>query len=277
MRFRKYATALLAASVLTGASAAHAALTPIDVTWNPSAAGITNAPAFTFNNVLLNTFANIDVNGAGTSFTEQGFLRMSTFFLGSTPTSIPNAGFPSGTPYSLYIGFSAAGVQSPGVPSTGHFTALNYSLFGAAGVTNFTQNADGTFSASGAPAVTLATGSLASPGATILTQDPVSGLLQPSAELTATFVPNAAFAGFFVSPPATAILDVTAAFTNTGTVVSQRSLGDAGTRLSLNGGGGNATFAFAPVPEPDTYGMLLAGLGLFGFMARRKAKKTAEV
>jgi hypothetical protein len=29
------------------------------------------------------------------------------------------------------------------------------------------------------------------------------------------------------------------------------------------------------VPEPETYGMLLAGLGLVGFAARRKAKKAA--
>ena len=28
----------------------------------------------------------------------------------------------------------------------------------------------------------------------------------------------------------------------------------------------------APVPEPETYAMLLAGLGLVGFMARRKAQ-----
>ncbi|MGV7210243.1 choice-of-anchor E domain-containing protein [Oxalobacteraceae bacterium A2-2] len=31
----------------------------------------------------------------------------------------------------------------------------------------------------------------------------------------------------------------------------------------------------APVPEPETYGMLLAGLGLVGAIARRKAKKAA--
>ena len=28
----------------------------------------------------------------------------------------------------------------------------------------------------------------------------------------------------------------------------------------------------APVPEPETYATLLAGLGLVGFMARRKAQ-----
>jgi hypothetical protein len=46
-----------------------------------------------------------------------------------------------------------------------------------------------------------------------------------------------------------------------------------------NEGLGNATatgmstalYSLAPVPEPETWGMLLAGLGLVGFMARRKS------
>ena len=38
--------------------------------------------------------------------------------------------------------------------------------------------------------------------------------------------------------------------------------------------GSNTTVAvFAPVPEPETYAMLLAGLGLLGFMARRRKQK----
>jgi hypothetical protein len=31
--------------------------------------------------------------------------------------------------------------------------------------------------------------------------------------------------------------------------------------------------SISPVPEPTTYGMLLGGLGVMGFLARRKAKK----
>lgn len=34
--------------------------------------------------------------------------------------------------------------------------------------------------------------------------------------------------------------------------------------------GGTFNLNLAPVPEPETYGMLLAGLGLLGFLARRR-------
>ncbi len=84
---------------------------------------------------------------------------------------------------------------------------------------------------------------------------------------------NPAFASFFGIPPASVPLTATAAFTSTGTVITQFAGGPNTTRLRVDGGGGNATFSLTPIPEPDTYGMLLAGLGLFGFIARRKAKR----
>jgi hypothetical protein len=39
--------------------------------------------------------------------------------------------------------------------------------------------------------------------------------------------------------------------------------------------GSDLTIAVAAVPEPETYGMMVAGLGLLGFMARRKQAKKA--
>jgi len=268
MQLRKYFSALSAALLLTGASVAQAALTPIDVTWNPSGAGISTAGSFTFDNVVLNSYITIDTV-SGTSFNEQGYLRMSVFTNNNVPVAIPTTGTPGGTPYSLYVQFNASGTQTPGIPSTGNFTSLTYTLFGASGVTNFLDtNNDGIFEVVGAAPVTLATGTLASPGTTSLSQDPGTGLLLPSAQLLATFQPNPAFAGFFVNPSVFTTLDVAAAFTSTGTVITQF-----GNRLRVDGGGGNATFALAAVPEPDTYGMLLAGLGLFGFIARRKSKR----
>ena len=43
--------------------------------------------------------------------------------------------------------------------------------------------------------------------------------------------------------------------------------------LVLNGGGGNVTLALpaiSAVPEPQAYALLTAGLGLFGFLPRRR-------
>jgi hypothetical protein len=271
MQLRKYLAAPFAALLLTGASLANAAA-PIDVTWNPSAAGITTAAPFTFDNVLINTYAAIDITGGGTAFSEQGFAELTVFSNNGLPTSIPTASFPGGTAYTLYISFTATGTQTAGIPSTGSFTSLNYQLLGAPGVTTFADsNNDGLFEVTGAPTITLATGSLSSPGSTSLTGTP--GNLLPAASITATFVPNPAFAGFFVNPNASQILDLSAAFTNTGSVITQFPLGGTNFRLSLNGGGGNATFAVTSVPEPDTYGMLVAGLGLFAFIARRKSNR----
>jgi hypothetical protein len=273
MRTRNYLAATCAALLLAGASVANAAITPIDVTWNPSGAGISTAGPFTFDDVVLNTYQTIDITGS--TFAEQGYLKLSVFNNDGIPTSIPNAGFPAGTPYTLYVSFNATGTQAPGAPSFGNFTSLTYSLLGAPGVTTFRDtNNDGIFEVTGAAPITLGTGSLLSPGSTSLTVDPGTGLLLPAAQVLASFNGNPAFAGFFVNPPVTTALTINAAFTSTGTVITQIPLGNT-TRLRVDGGGGNATFAIAAIPEPDTYGMLLAGLGLFGFIARRKAKREA--
>jgi hypothetical protein len=47
----------------------------------------------------------------------------------------------------------------------------------------------------------------------------------------------------------------------------------AGTMVSNSSGAFGGALMLAPVPEPATYGMMLAGLGLIGFMARRRDSK----
>ena len=37
--------------------------------------------------------------------------------------------------------------------------------------------------------------------------------------------------------------------------------------------GGAMMMMAAPVPEPETYGMMLAGLGVLGYLARRRKQK----
>ena len=47
----------------------------------------------------------------------------------------------------------------------------------------------------------------------------------------------------------------------------------AGSAISASYGG---SFAVSPVPEPETYAMMMAGLGLVGFMARRRKKTESK-
>jgi len=46
-----------------------------------------------------------------------------------------------------------------------------------------------------------------------------------------------------------------------------------GTMVSATSGAFGGAVMLAPVPEPATYGLMLAGLGLVGFMARRRDSK----
>ena len=46
-----------------------------------------------------------------------------------------------------------------------------------------------------------------------------------------------------------------------------------GSLVSDTSGSFGGSVMLAPVPEPETYGMLLGGLGLLGFMARRRKAK----
>ena len=46
-----------------------------------------------------------------------------------------------------------------------------------------------------------------------------------------------------------------------------------GTMASATSGSFGGAVMLAPVPEPATYGLMLAGLGLLGFMARRRDSK----
>ena len=46
-----------------------------------------------------------------------------------------------------------------------------------------------------------------------------------------------------------------------------------GTMVSQTSGSFGGAVSLAPVPEPETYGMMLGGLGILGFLARRRKQK----
>ncbi len=51
------------------------------------------------------------------------------------------------------------------------------------------------------------------------------------------------------------------------------SLGGAGPEVQVLESGRQQDVIFAPVPEPETYALFLAGLGAIGFMSRRQAQR----
>ncbi|NHZ90355.1 PEP-CTERM sorting domain-containing protein [Massilia sp. CCM 8733] len=79
------------------------------------------------------------------------------------------------------------------------------------------------------------------------------------------------FGGTLLSTGATDQWSLSTSSLNAGTYTLQVKgsiLGNTVGRYSTN-------IALAPVPEPETYAMMLAGLGLLGFTARRRNKKAA--
>lgn len=251
----------LAVLTLTGAGASAVALPSF--TLNPASAGLAGT-AFTADNILISDFSTVTLTG--TTFTDVGFLNVSGFQLGGS-TLVP-AGLNSG--YGLYIAFSGAGTTSTGnlgtTPTFGSFTTLNYTLFGYNGPASFGFTGN-TPTESAANEIVLGTGSLVPGTGTVSTSPAGGGLFTPSAAATLTFTAAANQSGFF-SAPTPFFNTAFAAFTNT---VSQVEAFDGGFRIRQGGGAFNFAQTVTPIPEPETYALMLAGL--VGLGAIRSASR----
>ncbi|MEO7117025.1 MAG: flocculation-associated PEP-CTERM protein PepA [Caldimonas sp.] len=257
---------------LVGAALAIASTSPFALpafTWAPSASTppLIGAPV-TADNIIISDFSTVRFTGA--AFTDVGYLAVQSFQLGGTTVV---AGGLNST-YGLYFQFSGAGTISGGnpavTPTSGIFSSLNYTLFGYNGpsaIFGF-DGADNPIVTGVPSAVALATGSLL-PGAnqSSVGSSPQAPSFTSFAGANLSFTPSAAGGGFFADPSSFYRVAVTS-FINSPTQVSPVAAGFAsGFRIAQ--GGGSVNFA-APVPEPETYSLLLAGLGAIAWVARRR-------
>lgn len=257
----------LAAFALTAVCAASSWALPV-FTFNPAGANTPLAgSALTADNIIVSNFSHVSVDATTGAFTDTGFLSVQSFqLLGAVS---PSAGLNS--TYGLHISFNATGTQTPGNLLTdfthGSFATLDFTLWGfngAPAMFGFDGANNPTTSAVGA--IALAQGGLLQGSVSTAPASNGTGMsFVPSANATTTFAPIAGQGGFFADP-STFYNRAFAAFTNTVSQVEVIS----GTEFRIRQGGGAFNFGVAPVPEPETYALMLAGLGAIGFVARRR-------
>jgi hypothetical protein len=251
--------ALKRSAVIVALATAYSSAWALETfTFSPSAVGLTGANV-TADNIILSDFARVTFSSP-TNFTEQGFLSITDFQLGGS--NVVAGGLNS--TYSLYFEFTGSGhlTSANTNPLTGVtngvIDTLNYTLYGANGNATFGVSAAGaTVNSSGAQV--LGTGSLIEG---VVVSVPTGGSFVPSAAATVSFAVAAGKEGFFSPQPFYNV--AFSAFTNALSTVTPVANG-----FIINNGGGNLNFA-APIPEPETYALMLAGLGVMGFVARRR-------
>lgn len=263
-RVKRSAVALALAAV--GASAS--ALPQFTVDADPSAA----VRQVVADNILISDFARVLTNTSALTFTESGFLSVTDLQLGGV--TVPNSGV--GTAYNMYVEFTGSGKLSSSAnplttPTFGSFETLTYNLYGyGASVATFGVGAggatvNGNLAGPGVGVtgeVLLASGSLVS-GNVSTTPGP-GEKFSPSASTLLTFNLTDAGKGVFIAPNPFYTMAF-ASFTNS---PSQVTLFDGG--FTIAQGGGSINFMAAPIPEPETYALMLAGLAAVGFVARRR-------
>jgi hypothetical protein len=259
--------ALLGATLAVASSSSFALPT---FTWVPAAATppLVGAPV-TADNIIISDFSTVRFTSP-TTFSDAGYLAVQSFEMGGTTVV---AGGLNST-YGLYFQFSGTGTVSGGnpavSPTSGTFSSLTYTLFGYNGpaATFGFDGSDNPTVTGAVGAVALATGSLlAGPNQSSVGSFPQTPSFTSFAGANLSFTPTAAGGSFFASPSSFYKVAVSS-FINSPTQVSPVAAGFAsGFRIAQ--GGGSVNFA-TPIPEPETYALVLAGLGAVGWMVRRR-------
>jgi hypothetical protein len=250
------------------------------ITVSPSAAGLSDAPDFSFDGIRTSNFSSIDlssVGGGGFSFFETGFLPIASFDPGNfTPPGLNRA--TGATAYGLYIAFTASGTLAAAGPGMleGSFSSINYTLKGDPGFGDTFSHFNAqhqVFCVGCAGDFTLANGILF-PGGNDTAVIAKAGSTKP---LPAAFVDllfNATSASFFVSPGAPFSADLMTQFSNTSFVTNQYTTNlPAGvarvvTIGTMAGQGGAGSGQFANLPEPAPLLILGSGLLCLGLIRR---------
>lgn len=264
----KFKTTLLASALAVTFAAGSASAAPLFTVDEGSIPGaVSNLVtadrlSFAYQGQIVQTVVGGSLAGAGDTFVETGFLNKGSFL--NTTSTVPSQ-LNALNGYGLYATFTITGEADPlgntgGISAT--FTSLTMTLY-ADPLQDTALTLGGANTGTGED-IALINYTLSAGNAHIF-----GGLANGDFDtlLNATLTP--AGQSYFVGPTPFYDIENFGGNTQTFSIIS----GNTTSGFTANVAGGGLELFVSAVPEPSTYAMLLAGLGMMGFVARRRHKK----